>query len=180
MGEKNIPNGNNYLNINDESLINDYKKSQDSINPKNASDYEDDELDTANIAEDEDELDTTNASDYEDEELDTANVKIDYIDNNINLNNLNSNLINQFIKIIDIDDLTPDELLRILVAVGSKNMAYYLALIVNLENRSRKISPLGIAKILSSKSVNAPSSNPEKTSSAIKKMTPSENFNNIP
>ena len=169
MGEKNIPNGNNYLNINDESLINDYKKSQDSINPKNASDYED-----------EDELDTTNASDYEDEELDTANVKIDYIDNNINLNNLNSNLINQFIKIIDIDDLTPDELLRILVAVGSKNMAYYLALIVNLENRSRKISPLGIAKILSSKSVNAPSSNPEKTSSAIKKMTPSENFNNIP
>ena len=88
--------------------------------------------------------------------------------------------INQFIKIIDIDDLTPDELLRIIVAVGSKNMAYYLALIVNLENRSRKISPLGIAKILSSKSFNAPSSNPEKTYSAIEKMTPGKNFNNIP
>ena len=67
-------------------------------------------------------------------------------------------------------------MLRILVAVGSKNMAYYLALIVNLENRSRKISPLGIAKILSSKSFNAPSSNPEKTYSAIEKMTPGKNF----
>ena len=156
MSDKNIPNGNNYLNINDEILINDYKKSQDSINPNNV-------------------------SDYEDEELDTANVKMDYTtDNNINLNNPNSNPIYQFIKIIDIDDLTPDELLRIIVAVGSKNMAYYLALIVNLENRSRKISPLGIAKILSSKSVNAPSSNPEKTSSAIEKMTPGKNFNNIP
>jgi hypothetical protein len=152
MSDKNIPNGNNYLNINDEILINDYKKSQDSINPNNV-------------------------SDYEDEELDTANVKIDYTtDNNINLNNPNSNPIYQFIKIIDIDDLTPDELLRIIVAVGSKNMAYYLALIVNLENRSRKISPLGIAKILSSKSVNAPSSNPEKTYSPIEKTTPSKIF----
>ncbi len=152
MSDKNIPNGNNYLNINDEILINDYKKSQDSINPNNV-------------------------SDYEDEELDTANVKMDYTtDNNINLNNPNSNPIYQFIKIIDIDDLTPDELLRIIVAVGSKNMAYYLALIVNLENRSRKISPLGIAKILSSKSVNAPSSNPEKTYSPIEKTTPSKIF----
>ena len=168
MSDKNIPNDDNHLNINDESLINDNKKFQDSINPSDVSDYEDEGLDTAN------------ASDYEDEEINTANVKIDYTDNNINLNNLNSNLINQFIKIIDIDDLTPDELLRILVAVGSKNMAYYLALIVNLENRSRKISPLGIAKILSSKSFNAPSSNPEKTYSAIEKMTPGKNFNNIP
>ena len=150
MSDKNIPNDDNHLNINDESLFSDDKKSQDSINPNDV-------------------------SNYEDEGLDTTNVKKDYIDNN-----LNSNSINQFIKIIDIDDLTPDELLRIIVAVGSKNMAYYLALIVNLENRSRKISPLGIAKILSSKSVNAPSSNPEKTSSAIKKMTPGENFNNIP
>ena len=163
MSDKNIPNDDNHLNINDESLINDDKKFQDSINPSDASDYEDeDELDTANVAEDED-------------ELDTANVKKDFIDNI-----LSSNPINQFIKIIDIDDLTPDELLRIIVAVGSKNMAYYLALIVNLENRSRKISPLGIAKILSSKSFNAPSSNPEKTYSAIEKMTPGKNFNNIP
>ena len=146
MSDKNIPNDDNHLNINDESLINDDKKSQDSINPNDA-------------------------SDYEDEGLDTANVKKDFIDNI-----LSSNPINQFIKIIDIDDLTPDELLRIIVAVGSKNMAYYLALIVNLENRSRKISPLGIAKILSSKSFNAPSSNPEKTSSAIEKMTPGKNF----
>ena len=159
MSDKNIPNDDNHLNINDESLINDNKKFQDSINPSDVSDYEDeDELDTANVAEDED-------------ELDTANVKKDFIDNI-----LSSNPINQFIKIIDIDDLTPDELLRILVAVGSKNMAYYLALIVNLENRSRKISPLGIAKILSSKSFNAPSSNPEKTYSAIEKMTPGKNF----
>ena len=146
MSDKNIPNDDNHLNINDESLINDDKKSQDSIKPNDA-------------------------SDYEDEGLDTANVKKDFIDNI-----LSSNPINQFIKIIDIDDLTPDELLRIIVAVGSKNMAYYLALIVNLENRSRKISPLGIAKILSSKSFNAPSSNPEKTYSAIEKMTPGKNF----
>ena len=151
MSDKNIPNDDNHLNINDESLINDDKKFQDSINPNDASDYEDED------------------------ELDTANVKKDFIDNI-----LSSNPINQFIKIIDIDDLTPDELLRIIVAVGSKNMAYYLALIVNLENRSRKISPLGIAKILSSKSFNAPSSNPEKTYSAIEKMTPGKNFNNIP
>ncbi len=146
MSDKNIPNDDNHLNINDESLINDDKKSQDSIKPNDA-------------------------SDYEDEGPDTANVKKDFIDNI-----LSSNPINQFIKIIDIDDLTPDELLRIIVAVGSKNMAYYLALIVNLENRSRKISPLGIAKILSSKSFNAPSSNPEKTYSAIEKMTPGKNF----
>ena len=150
MSDKNIPNDNNHLNINDESLFSADKKSQDSIN-------------------------SNDASDYEDEELDTAKVKKDYIDNN-----LNPNLTNQFIKIIDIDDLTPDELLRIIVAVGSKNMAYYLALIVNLENRSRKISPLGIAKILSSKSFNAPSSNPEKSYSMIEKMTPGKNFNNIP
>ena len=147
MSDKNIPNDDNHLNINDESLINDDKKSQDSIKPNDVFDHEDED------------------------ELDTANVKKDFIDNI-----LSSNPINQFIKIIDIDDLTPDELLRILVAVGSKNMAYYLALIVNLENRSRKISPLGIAKILSSKSVNAPSSNPEKTYSPIEKTTPSKIF----
>ena len=150
MSDKNIPHDDNHLNINDESLINDDKKSQDSINPNHI-------------------------SDYEDEELDTANVKKDYIDNN-----LNPNLTNQFIKIIDIDDLTPDELLRIIVAVGSKNMAYYLALIVNLENRSRKLLPAHVTKILSSQSINAPSSNPAKTYSAIEKMTPGKNFNNIP
>ena len=68
-----------------------------------------------------------------------------------NIKNNNPELINQFIKIIDIDDLSPEDLLRIIVTVGSRNMAYYLALIVNFENRSRKISPLGITKILSSK-----------------------------
>ena len=160
MSDKNIPNDDNHLNINDESLINDDKKFQDSINPSDASDYEDeDELDTANVAEDED-------------ELDTANVKKDFIDNI-----LSSNPINQFIKIIDIDDLSPEELLRIIVAVGSKNMAYYLALIVNFENRSRKISPLGIAKILSSKSVNAPNSNPIKTTFTADAISKNKDLN---
>ena len=85
--------------------------------------------------------------------------------------------INQFIKVIDIDDLSQEELLRIIVAVGSKNMAYYLALIVNFENRSRKISPLGIAKILSSKSVNAPNSNPIKTTFTADPMTKNKDLN---
>jgi len=85
--------------------------------------------------------------------------------------------INQFIKVIDIDDLSSEELLRIIVAVGSKNMAYYLALIVNFENRSRKISPLGIAKILSSKSVNAPNSNPIKTTFTADPMTKNKDLN---
>ena len=85
--------------------------------------------------------------------------------------------INQFIKIIDIDDLSSEELLRIIVAVGSKNMAYYLALIVNFENRSRKISPLGIAKILSSKSVNAPNSNPIKTTFTADAITKNKDLN---
>lgn len=96
----------------------------------------------------------------------------DNLDDFNNVKNNNPELMNQFIKIIDIDDLAPEDLLRIIVAVGSKNMAYYLALIVNFENRSRKISPLGIAKILSSKSVNAPNSNPIKntfTADAISK-----------
>ena len=84
----------------------------------------------------------------------------------VNLKNA-SEAINQFIKIIDIDNLSQEDLLRIVVTVGSKNMAYYLALIVNLENRSRKISPLGIAKVLSSKSVDAPNSTPIKTSISI-------------
>ena len=85
--------------------------------------------------------------------------------------------INQFIKVIDIDDLSSEELLRIIVAVGSKNMAYYLALIVNFENRSRKISPLGIAKILSSKSVNAPNSNPIKTTFTADAITKNKDLN---
>ena len=85
--------------------------------------------------------------------------------------------INQFIKVIDIDDLSPEELLRIIVAVGSKNMAYYLALIVNFENRSRKISPIGIAKILSSKSVNAPNSNPIKTTFTADAISKNKDLN---
>ena len=85
--------------------------------------------------------------------------------------------INQFIKVIDIDDLSPEELLRIIVAVGSKNMSYYLALIVNFENRSRKISPLGIAKILSSKSVNAPNSNPIKTTFTADAISKNKDLN---
>ena len=135
MSDKNIPHDDNHLNINDESLINDDKKSQDSINPNNFNDYEDDELDTKNA------------------------------ENIVQKIDLSS--INEFIKIIDIDDLTPEELLRIIVAVGSKNMAYYLALIVNLENRSRKLLPAHVTKILSSQSINAPSSNPAKTNSII-------------
>ena len=146
MSDKNIPHDDNHLNINDESLINDDKKSQDSINPNNFNDYEDDELDTKNA------------------------------ENIVQKIDLNS--IKEFIKIIDIDDLTPDELLRIIVAVGSKNMAYYLALIVNLENRSRKLLPAHVTKILSSQSINSPSSNPAKTNSIIEKMTQGKNSNN--
>ncbi len=148
MSDKNIPHDDNHLNINDKSLINDDKKSQDLINPNNFNDYEDDELDTKNA------------------------------ENIVQKIDLSS--INEFIKIIDIDDLTPEELLRIIVAVGSKNMAYYLALIVNLENRSRKLLPAHVTKILSSQSINAPSSNPAKTNSIIEKMTQGKNFNNIP
>lgn len=107
----------------------------------------------------------------------TKNIEENVFEANLNETNKDcsekvGDAINQFIKVIDIDDLSPEELLRIIVAVGSKNMAYYLALIVNFENRSRKISPLGIAKILSSKSVNAPNSNPIKntfTADAISK-----------
>jgi hypothetical protein len=84
---------------------------------------------------------------------------------------------NQFIKVIDIDDLSPEDLLRIIVTVGSKNMAYYLALIVNFENRSRKISPIGITKILSSKSVNAPNSNPIKATFNADPMTKNKDLN---
>ena len=144
MSDKNIPHDDNHLNINNESLINDDKKLQDSINPDDVNDNEDDELDTENA--------------------ENIVQKID--------------LISEFIKVIDIDDLTPDELLRIIVAVGSKNMAYYLALIVNLENRSRKLLPAHVTKILSSKSINAPSSNPAKTNSIIEKMTQGKNSNN--
>ena len=94
-----------------------------------------------------------------------------------NIKNSNPELMNQFIKIIDIDDLSSEDLLRIIVAVGSKNMAYYLALIVNFENRSRKISPLGIAKILSSKSVNAPNSNPIKNTFTADAITRNKDLN---
>lgn len=101
----------------------------------------------------------------------------DNLDDFSNIKNNNAESMNQFIKIIDIDDLSPEELLRIIVAVGSKNMSYYLALIVNFENRSRKISPLGIAKILSSKSVNAPNSNPIKNTFTADAITRNKDLN---
>lgn len=105
----------------------------------------------------------------------------DKIDGTNNFKNNIAELNNQFIKVIDIDDLPPEDLIKIIVMVGgSKNMAHYLALIVNLENRSRKISPQGVAKILSSKSVNAPNSNPTKTSFAGEVMLKNANeFNKV-
>ena len=69
-----------------------------------------------------------------------------------------------YIRNIDIDELPPKEISRIIVAVGSKNLAHYLAMIVNLENRSRKISPEIKAKVLSSKNLNSPSQIAEKIS----------------
>ena len=60
--------------------------------------------------------------------FESENPKIDKIENN-------------FIKIIDIDDLSPEEIIRINVAIGSKNLAHYLADIVNHENCSRKFLP---------------------------------------
>ncbi len=148
MSENNILNNGDNLNFpNDKSSNSDNEKTDYAINPNNI-------------------------DDYENEGREEANKENNYVKNN------NADFaVNQFIKIIDIDDLSQEELLRIVVAVGSKNMAYYLALIVNFENRSRKISPLGVAKILSSKSVNAPNSNPAKTSFTIEKMTPNKDFN---
>jgi hypothetical protein len=116
---------------------------------------------------------------YNGNESEQESSNADNLDDFNNIKNNNAESINQFIKIIDIDDLSPEDLLRIIVAVGSKNMAYYLALIVNFENRSRKISPLGIAKILSSKSVNAPNSNPIKTTFTADPMTKNKDFNKI-
>jgi hypothetical protein len=119
-----------------------------------------------------DSTDSIDFSNHEDKNFDTANA--DNIGIKIDLNSTN-----QFIKIIDIDDLTPEELIRIIVAVGSKNMAYYLALIVNLENRSRKLLPAHVTKILSSQSINAPTSNPLKTSRINEQAFQNKNFNNI-
>ena len=48
MSDKNIPNDDNHLKINNESLLSDDKKSQDSINPNKVDDYENEELDTKN------------------------------------------------------------------------------------------------------------------------------------
>ncbi len=107
----------------------------------------------------------------------------------VNIKNISEG-VNQFIKIIDIDNLSPEDLLRILVAVGSKNMAYFLALIVNLENRSRKISPLAITKILSSTPakdqvsvemlITKPNSNPIKTSFSNEAISKNNNeFNKV-
>jgi hypothetical protein len=114
---------------------------------------------------------------YNGNESEQQSSNSDNLDDFRNIKNNNAESINQFIKIIDIDDLSPEDLLRIIVAVGSKNMAYYLALIVNFENRSRKISPLGITKILSSKSVNAPNSNPIKTTFTADPMTKNNDLN---
>jgi hypothetical protein len=114
---------------------------------------------------------------YNGNESEQESSNSDNLDDFRNIKNNNAEPINQFIKIIDIDDLSPEDLLRIIVAVGSKNMAYYLALIVNFENRSRKISPLGITKILSSKSVNAPNSNPIKTTFTADPMTKNKDLN---
>ena len=114
---------------------------------------------------------------YESQEDIKNNFEQENFTNNFNKNN--PELINQFIKIIDIDDLSPEDVLRIIVAVGSKNMAYYLALIVNFENRSRKISPVGITKILSSKSVNAPNSNPIKTTFTADPMAKNNDLNKV-
>lgn len=80
-----------------------------------------------------------------------------------NANNLSSNNI-FYIRNIDIDELPAQEISRIIVAVGSKNLAHYLALVVNLENRSRKISPEIKAKVLSSKNLILPSRTAEKIS----------------
>jgi len=127
------------------------------------------------ISDDKNTQDSTDSIDFsnrEDKNFDTANS--DKIGIKIDLNSTN-----QFIKIIDIDDLTPEELIRIIVAVGSKNMAYYLALIVNLENRSRKLLPAHVTKILSSQSINAPTSNPLKTSRINEQAFQNKNFNNI-
>jgi hypothetical protein len=114
---------------------------------------------------------------YNGNESEQKSSNSDNLEDFCNVKNNNAESINQFIKIIDIDDLSPEDLLRIIVAVGSKNMAYYLALIVNFENRSRKISPLGITKILSSKSVNAPNSNPIKTTFTADPMTKNNDLN---
>jgi len=114
---------------------------------------------------------------YNGNESEQQSSNSDNLDDFRNIKNNNAESINQFIKVIDIDDLSSEELLRILVAVGSKNMAYYLALIVNFENRSRKISPLGITKILSSKSVNAPNSKPIKTTFNADPMTKNKDLN---
>ncbi len=114
---------------------------------------------------------------YNGNESEQESSNSDNLDDFRNIKNNNAESINQFIKVIDIDDLSSEELLRIIVAVGSKNMAYYLALIVNFENRSRKISPLGITKILSSKSVNAPNSNPIKTTFTADPMTKNKDLN---
>lgn len=114
---------------------------------------------------------------YNGNESEQQSSNSDNLDDFRNIKNNNAESINQFIKVIDIDDLSSEELLRIIVAVGSKNMAYYLALIVNFENRSRKISPLGITKILSSKSVNAPNSNPIKTTFTADPMTKNKDLN---
>jgi len=83
------------------------------------------------------------------------------------INNMATNNI-FYIRNIDIDELPENEMARIIVAVGSKNLAHYLALIVNLENRSRKISPEIKAKVLSSKNLVAPNEAAQK----ISKLTP--------
>lgn len=93
----------------------------------------------------------------------------DNFDSTIN-SSLQDNLLSNnifYIRNIDIDELPSQEITRIIVAVGSKNLAHYLALVVNLENRSRKISPEIKAKVLSSKNLVSPSELTQKISSYI-------------
>lgn len=78
-----------------------------------------------------------------------------------NINNLinNSTRTEKFIaKTLDFNDLPEGEKSYILSAIGSLNMAQYLISIVNLENRSRKISPQLIAKIKSLNPISMPPS----------------------
>lgn len=82
---------------------------------------------------------------------------------NSTINNIATNNI-FYIRNIDIDELPANEVTRIIIAVGSRNLAHYLALIVNLENRSRKISPEIKAKVLSSKNLIAPNESSLKVS----------------
>ena len=119
--------------------------------------------------------DNFNAKNAENNQPEKPMESIDIISVN-NANNLSSNNI-FYIRNIDIDELPAQEISRIIVAVGSKNLAHYLALVVNLENRSRKISPEIKAKVLSSKNLNSPSQIAKKISILTPILNTSSNEN---